>query len=57
MSKAMVGFLDLGFEIGLDLIVAEDQEALLGTRALELIAKKFGIDFHKKELFFEGLNF
>jgi len=37
-------------------IFGEDQEALLGTKSLDLIAKKFGIDFEKSELFFEGLR-
>jgi clan AA aspartic protease len=45
---------DTIFEI--EAIFGEDQEALLGTKTLDLIASKFGIDFDKSELFFEGLK-
>jgi hypothetical protein len=41
----------------LDVILGEDQEALLGTKTLELLANRFGIDFDKSELFFENLRF
>ncbi len=57
MSRAVVDFLDLGCQVSLDVILGEDQEALLGTKTLELLANRFGIDFDKSELFFEELRF
>ena len=57
VGKVKLGLSNFNALFEVEAIFSEDQEVLLGTKALELIAKKFGIDFHKKELFFEGLNF
>ena len=49
----------LGLEIEgeTEVIFGDDQEALLGTKTLELLANRFGIDFDKSELCFEELRF
>lgn len=54
---SLVKRLGLEIEGETEVIFGDDQEALLGTKTLELLANRFGIDFDKSELFFEELRF
>lgn len=43
-------------KLGVDIIVGDDEEALIGTRFLHTLCKKFSIDFEASTLSLEGLK-